>query len=74
MGEKIPLLIQGTRHENYLMAQVDRKFRVGLSADFFDADKKVKFPDFDLTPLKTNPDVEMVVVQVDFIYLLRNNV
>ena len=56
------------------MAQVDRKFRVGLSADFFDADKKVKFPDFDLTPLKTNPDVEMVVVQVDFIYLLRHNV
>ena len=44
--------------------KTSRKFRVGLSADFFDADKKPKFPSFDLTPLKSYDDVVMVVVPV----------
>ena len=44
--------------------KASRKFRVGLSADFFNADKTPKFPSFDLTPLKNNDDVVMVIVPV----------
>ena len=43
-----------------------RKFRIGLSADFFDGQNKPKFPSFDLTPLKNNRRVDMVIVQVEY--------
>ena len=31
-----------------------KQFRVGLSADFFNADNSLRFPDFDLTPLQSD--------------------
>jgi len=39
------------------------KFRVGLSADFRNADGSPTFRDFDLTPLITDPDVEMTFLE-----------
>lgn len=38
-------------------------FRVALSGDFRKADGSPTYPDFDLTPLKTAPDVEMVFLE-----------
>jgi len=38
------------------------KFRVALSGDFRKADGSPTYPSFDLTPLTSNPDVEMMFV------------
>ena len=38
------------------------KFRVALSGDFRKADGSPTYPSFDLTPLTSDPDVEMMFV------------
>ena len=38
------------------------KFRVAISGDFRKADGTPTFPSFDLSPLKDNPDIEIVWV------------
>jgi phosphoglycerate dehydrogenase-like enzyme len=38
-------------------------FRVALSGDFKKADGSPTYPDFDLTPLKTAPNVEMAFLE-----------